>query len=100
MTVKKQFDTKISLFILVVTLLVIGIGLTLHRHLVYEVPLLYGETQTVWSVEAKVEFTANGKPVKVSLSRPGEQEGYAVLNERSEERRVGKECRSRWSTNQ
>ena len=81
MTVKKQFDTKISLFILVVTLLVIGIGLTLHRHLVYEVPLLYGETQTVWSVEAKVEFTANGKPVKVSLSRPGEQEGYAVLNE-------------------
>src|SRR5690554_4646830 len=81
MNFKKYTDAQISLFILVVVLLVIGIGLTMHRHLVYEVPLFYGETQTVWSVEAKVEFTAHGDPVKVSLSRPGEQPGFTVLNE-------------------
>lgn len=81
MNFKKYTDAQVSLFILVVVLLVIGIGLTMHRHLVYEVPLFYGETQTVWSVEAKVEFTAHGDPVKVSLSRPGEQEGFTVLNE-------------------
>lgn len=81
MIFKKQSDSQMSLVTLVVVLLVVGIGLIIHRHLVYEVPLFYGETQTVWSVEAKVEFTAHGQPVKVSLSRPGEQEGFAVLNE-------------------
>ena len=81
MIFNKRYDSQTSLLILVTALLIIGIGLTLHRHLVYEVPLFYGETQTVWSVEAKVEFTAHGDPVKVSLSRPGEQVGFAVLNE-------------------
>ena len=27
----------------------------------------------------------------------GEEPGYVYLSDRSEERRVGKECRSRWS---
>lgn len=81
MNLKQQSDPRMSLITLVAVLLVVGIGLIVHRHLVYEVPLFYGETQTVWSVEAKLEFTANGQPVKVSLSRPSEQEGFAVLNE-------------------
>lgn len=81
MKFKRYTDAQVSLVVLVLVLLVIGIGLTLHRHLVYEVPLFYGETQTVWSVEAKVEFTAHGDPVKVSLARPSEQDGFALLNE-------------------
>lgn len=77
----RRFNPKISLWASVIVLLAIGIGLILHRHWVYEVPLIYGETQTVWSVEAKVEFDADGGPVKVSFARPSEQLGFAVLEE-------------------
>lgn len=76
-----QFNLKITLWSSILVLLVIGIGLILHRHWVYEVPLVYGETQTLWSVEAKVEFEAEGGPVKVSFVRPTEQAGFAVLEE-------------------
>jgi hypothetical protein len=66
---------------LILILLSIGIALILHRHWVYEVPLLYGETQTVWSIEARVEFVANGDAVTVSLVRPSAQDGYTILQE-------------------
>ncbi|MFC3681083.1 inactive transglutaminase family protein [Bacterioplanoides pacificum] len=72
---------RFPLFIAVVVLLAIGITLILHRHWVYEVPLLYGETQTIWSVEASVEFDASGNSVKVSMARPEDQDGYTVLKE-------------------
>jgi len=72
---------RLPLFIAVVALLVIGTFLILHRHWVYEVPLLYGETQTIWSVEASVEFNADGNPVRVSMARPGDQKGFTVLKE-------------------
>lgn len=66
---------------LIVALLLIGIALILHRHYMYEVPLVYGETQTVWSVEARIEFNASGGPVTVSMARPGEQSGFALLRQ-------------------
>lgn len=36
---------------------------------------------TVWMIEAKVNFTAGGKPVKVSLTLPAEMPGYKILDE-------------------
>ncbi|MEQ3632833.1 MAG: inactive transglutaminase family protein [Thalassolituus sp.] len=66
---------------LIAILLAIGIALILHRHWVYEVPFMHGETQTVWSVEARVEFIANGDAVTVSLVRPSAQDGYTILQE-------------------
>ncbi|UXD88098.1 inactive transglutaminase family protein [Thalassolituus hydrocarboniclasticus] len=73
--------SRAPFFLLVGFLLVVGIVLTLHRHWMYEVPLMYGETQTIWSVEAKVEFNAHGGPVKVSMARPSAQDGFTVLKE-------------------
>ncbi|WP_370315366.1 inactive transglutaminase family protein [Thalassolituus sp.] len=66
---------------LVTLLLLIGTALVLHRHWVYEVPLIYGETQTVWSLEARIEFTADGGPVKVSMARPAEQSDFTILRQ-------------------
>jgi len=53
-----------------------------------------------------VRCDARGRPVALRLERWSERTGFAALGDayvgrvtqlRSEERRVGKECRSRWS---
>ena len=77
----RQQLPRFPLFIAVVALLLVGISLIVHRHWVYEVPLMHGETQTIWSVEASVEFQAGGDAVKVSMARPQDQNGYTILKE-------------------
>jgi len=74
-------SSGLSFYALIAGLLIIGMVLILHRHWVYEVPLIHGETQTVWSLEARVEFVADDGPVKVSMARPGDQEGFTVLRQ-------------------
>lgn len=76
-----QTPKRWSFYLLVTLLLLVGLGLILHRHWAYEVPLLYGQTQTIWSVEAKIEFGAQGDPVKVSMVRPSDQAHFRVLQE-------------------
>ena len=48
-----------------------------------------------FAVSAQNIATVNGKPIPKSLQ--DEWVAQLVANGRSEERRVGKECRSRWS---
>lgn len=73
--------SKLSFFGLISLLLVVGITLILHRHIAYEIPLVHGETQVVWSVEARVEFIAEDGPVTVTMARPTEQAGFTVLRQ-------------------
>lgn len=68
-------------YLIVAALFLVGLALMLHRHFVYEVPWLPGEKRQIWSVEAKVEFEAAGKPVKASLAIPGSQPGFTLMNE-------------------
>ena len=70
--------SKLSFLGLISLLLAVGIALILHRHYVYEIPLVHGETQVVWSVEARVEFIAEDGPVTVTMARPTERAGYTV----------------------
>ena len=70
-------------YALVILLLLAGGGLTQYRHATFDVPWLPGELRRVWSVEAKVEFFALGKPVKASLAIPATQPGFERLEERS-----------------
>ncbi|WP_229722073.1 inactive transglutaminase family protein [Marinobacterium nitratireducens] len=72
---RKPFYTVVALLFLA------GLALSLYRHFVFEVPWLPGEQRQVWSIEAKVEFEATGKPVKASLAIPGTQPGFTLLNE-------------------
>ncbi|GAA3534465.1 inactive transglutaminase family protein [Zobellella aerophila] len=68
-------------YLIVAALFIVGLAMMLHRHFVYEVPWLPGEKRQIWSIEAKVEFEANGKPVKASLAIPGSQPGFTLMNE-------------------
>jgi hypothetical protein len=62
-------------------LVAIGIGLVTYKSQVLNLPFMPGEYQTVWTIEAKIEFQANGDPVKVSMALPKTQAHMEVLNE-------------------
>lgn len=68
-------------YFLIGFLILAGLLLSWHRHVVYEVPWLPGEKRQIWSVEAKVEFTAQGTPVQVKLAIPDTQPGFERLRE-------------------
>lgn len=72
---------RFSLYAIVAILTIIGGGLSVQRHLAYEIPWLPDEEQTVWSIEARIEFIATGGPVSVTLRRPSDQEGFSILDE-------------------
>ena len=61
--------------------MVLGLGQSLHRHYVYDVPWMPGTEKSVWSIEARIQFTARNQPVSVNLRRPTNQAGFAVLDE-------------------
>ncbi|MGQ9426802.1 inactive transglutaminase family protein [Gilvimarinus sp. F26214L] len=68
-------------YLLILFLVAAGLWLSWHRHVNYEVPWLPGENRQVWSVEAKIDFTAFGDPVKVNLSVPDSQPGFERVRE-------------------
>ncbi len=68
---------------LVVLLLVTGLGTATFRHNAYRIPLLPGTQQTVWQVEARVEYFADGGSTQVLLTLPPEQRGFRSINESS-----------------
>lgn len=68
---------------LVGLLLLAGAGTATFRHQSYGIPLLPGEQQTVWQVEARVEFNARGTETQALLTLPPEQSGYRIIAENS-----------------
>ena len=65
----------------VVLLIFIGAGTAAFRHQEYQVPFFPGEQQTLWQVQARVEFRAHGEPTQALLTLPPVQSGFRVLNE-------------------
>jgi hypothetical protein len=47
------------------------------------VPWTPGETRQVWDIEARIEFNAQGTPVKASLAAPHTQNGFTLVGESS-----------------
>ncbi|MEM8768362.1 MAG: inactive transglutaminase family protein [Pseudomonadota bacterium] len=66
---------------LVVLLFIAGIGTASFRHQTYRIPLLPGEQQTVWQVEARIEFLALGRSTQIFLTLPPEQNGFQPMEE-------------------
>ncbi|WP_136067706.1 inactive transglutaminase family protein [Modicisalibacter radicis] len=73
--------SRVPFYLLVGTLLLIGIVVTLYRHMALDVPWSPGEQRHIWEVEAQVNFVADGDPVKASLALPTHQRGFRVLTE-------------------
>jgi len=73
--------SRLPFYLIVGLLMALGIGLSVHRHVEFEVPWTPGEQRQVWEVEAVVDFTALGDPVKVDLALPTHQRGYRILTE-------------------
>ncbi|BDS06530.1 gonadoliberin III [Oceaniferula spumae] len=68
---------------LVGLLVVVGAAGIIYKNRVLQVPLLPDHERGVWLVEARVSYTAQGKPVKVRLAMPGvgwdnAQQGHQV----------------------
>lgn len=62
--------TRSQLYTLVAILLFIGIGLTLYKYFVLGFTLTPGGTETVWQLQARIQFDAEDGPLKVSMTLP------------------------------
>lgn len=69
--------------VLFIALLLIaaGIGLCAYKSTALGFPLLPGEFRRVWTIEAKVQFEADGGPVTASLALPRVQKHMRILGE-------------------
>ena len=56
-------------YIVVALLFILGTSLMIYRHVAFDVPWLPGEYRQVWSVEAKVEFEADGAKPSITVLR-------------------------------
>ncbi|WP_271270750.1 inactive transglutaminase family protein [Aliamphritea hakodatensis] len=72
---------KIPFYLLVILLICLGMGSAVYRHINLEIPWLPGETREVWSVEARVEFTALDEPVIAQMAIPETQQGFTLLEQ-------------------
>ncbi len=69
------------LWTLVVGLLVLGIGLAVHKVRAYQVPFFPNATIVTWTVEAMVRFEAKGGEVEVELGLPSLNEKQIARQE-------------------
>jgi len=74
-------NPRIFFYTLVAGLFVLGLFQTVQRHLAFDIPWAPGETRTIWNIDAKIDFEANGKPVVASLTIPNAQAGYTQLSQ-------------------
>ncbi len=72
---------RFSLYITVAALALAGLGLSIQRHLAFDVPWLPDTERKIWSIEARVDFVATGGPVSVTLRRPEQQREFSILDE-------------------
>lgn len=62
-------------------LISVGVGLTLYKFFFLHFPLMPGSVRTVWSVEAKITFDAEGGAIEANLALPGDQRSFEILDE-------------------
>ena len=72
---------RFQLVLIVVILILAGLGLALYKHFALGFPLFNKHVSTVWSIEAWVSFTAEGKAAQARLTLPEPQPGVRILDE-------------------
>src|SRR5512147_3170568 len=66
---------------LVFMLVAAGLTSAVFRHNQFNIPFLPGAQETVWQIEAKINFWGDGSPVQAILSLPSNQPDYRIVNE-------------------
>lgn len=72
---------KVFFYVLIASLFILGIFQSVQRHVALDIPWLPGETRTIWSIDARIDFVAQGEPVLASLSTPKAQAGFTQLSQ-------------------
>ncbi|MDA0822443.1 MAG: UUP1 family membrane protein [Proteobacteria bacterium] len=97
----RSVQTTLLVFVLMAT----GVGLMCLKVQQLGLPLLPGQIEPVWSVEAKIEFDASGKGAVVNFDIPDQLGGYILLEEYFVARNYGLNVetdkgdrRAEWST--
>jgi|SRR5690625_193748 len=74
-------SARLQVYMLAAVLVLLGVGLTVYKSSELGFPLLPGEYRTVWTIEAKVSFSAEDGPVRASLALPRTQPHMRLLEE-------------------
>lgn len=78
---------KIYLFSFI--LIFISLSMVIYKVNFLGFPLFSQETKSVWNIEAKVTFDAQGDDVSISMVLPQEQTGLIIVNEESSSSNYG-----------
>lgn len=73
--------SKLKLYVLVALILGWGLGLIAYKHFVLGFPLMPDDKKAVWTIEAKIDFTARGDPVIVSFALPSQTPNTVIMEE-------------------
>ncbi len=60
--------------------ILLGIFLIIYKGKVLGLPITPGVYQTIWTIEAKIQFQSEGEAVKASLALPKSQSNMEVLD--------------------
>ncbi len=74
-------NARVFFFILVASLMLLGVVQTVQRHITLNVPWLPGETRTIWNIDARIDFNATNEPIIASLSTPDIQANYTRISQ-------------------
>jgi hypothetical protein len=75
--------SRLFFHLIVFALILSGISISWLRHEHMHIPFLPGVQAPVWLVEARIDFTAQGEPVTVSLDIPDAPPGFAIFSEQT-----------------
>lgn len=76
-------NSKHSFYLVIFMLIIAGLSFSWYRHTYYKIPLKPGKEKPVWLIEARIDFTAQNKPVRVSLDLPDSPPGYSQVSEQA-----------------
>lgn len=72
---------NLRFYLLVILVMGLGVGLILYKHFILGFPLLPDDKTPVWTIEAKIDFSARGGPVVVSFALPPETPDIVIIKE-------------------
>jgi hypothetical protein len=72
--------SRFGFYCIVLILICTGLSLSWLRHIKLDVPFQTQQERAVWLIEARIDFRAQGEPVRVSLSLPENPPGYRLVS--------------------